>query len=74
MSHLKPVGAAATVLGTPCSLCGADDAAEVLPSTLDKAERGEWSAYACTSGGYGRHGPIVRCRQCGLGRASSARL
>ncbi len=66
MSHLRPAGDEPTTLGTPCSLCGADDAVEVLPSTLGKGEHGEWSAYACTSGGYGRHGPIVRCRQCGL--------
>ncbi len=66
MSHLRPAGDEPTTLGTPCSLCGADDAIEVLPSTLSKGEHGEWSAYACTSGGYGRHGPIVRCRQCGL--------
>jgi len=66
MSHLRSAGEEPTALGIPCSLCGADDAVEVLPSTLSKGEHGEWSAYACTSGGYGRHGPIVRCRQCGL--------
>ena len=51
---------------TLCNLCGADDAVEIIPSTLDEVEKGAWSAYACTSSGYGRHGPIVRCRQCGL--------
>lgn len=66
MSHLRPAGDETTILGTPCSLCGADDAVEVLPSTLGTGEHSEWSAYACTSGGYGRHGPIVRCRQCDL--------
>ena len=62
---------------TRCNLCGADDAVEIIPSTLDpegksespprdRARQGNWSAYACTSGGYGLHGPIVRCRRCGL--------
>jgi SAM-dependent methyltransferase len=49
-----------------CDLCGSDDAVEIIPSTLDGKERGAWNAYACTSSGYGRHGPIVRCRQCDL--------
>lgn len=49
-----------------CSLCGGRDTAPFIPSTLDKVPHGHWSAYACTSSGYGRHGPIVRCRTCGL--------
>ncbi len=49
-----------------CNLCGADDAFVRFPSTLERIEHGNWSAYACTSGGYGRHGPIVQCRHCGL--------
>ena len=51
---------------TLCNLCGADSALEIIPSTLDEVARDTWSTYACTSSGYGRHGPIVRCRQCGL--------
>lgn len=39
---------------------------ELIPSTLDHIKDGNWNAYACTSSGYGRHGPIVRCTQCGL--------
>jgi SAM-dependent methyltransferase len=57
-----PTGPSPTV----CTLCGADDAVEIIPSTLGEVEEGAWSAYACTNSGYGRHGPIVRCRQCGL--------
>jgi 2-polyprenyl-3-methyl-5-hydroxy-6-metoxy-1,4-benzoquinol methylase len=70
VSRLRPVEGADAALviaqGYACNLCGADDAVEVISSTLDKVEQGNWSAYACTSSGYGRHGPIVRCRQCGL--------
>jgi 2-polyprenyl-3-methyl-5-hydroxy-6-metoxy-1,4-benzoquinol methylase len=70
MNSLRPTGgnhaAQAATSGVRCCLCGADDAVEVIASTLNKAEHDDWSAYACTSGGYGRHGPIVRCRQCGL--------
>jgi 2-polyprenyl-3-methyl-5-hydroxy-6-metoxy-1,4-benzoquinol methylase len=49
-----------------CCLCGADTVTEIIPSTLHQIERGNWNAYACTSSGYGRHGPIVRCNHCGL--------
>ncbi len=49
-----------------CSLCGADDYVVRIPSTLGRATAGDWTAYACTSGGYGRHGPIVQCRHCGF--------
>ncbi len=54
------------VVHIPCPLCGADDATEIIPSTLHRVKRGNWNAYACTSSGYGRHGPIVRCNHCGL--------
>ena len=53
-----------------CNLCGSDDTAIRIPSTLSRASRGDWRAYACTSGGYGVHGPIVQCRQCGFVYAS----
>jgi len=49
-----------------CNLCGADDYVVHIPSTLPSAKNSDWSAYACTSGGYGRHGPIVQCRKCGF--------
>lgn len=49
-----------------CNLCGADDGHVRIPSTLNRGKRSEWNAYACTSGGYGHHGPIVQCQQCGL--------
>lgn len=57
----------ADVEHVPCRLCGADDAELLIPSTLGRARRRrDWQAYACTNGGYGRHGPIVRCRRCGF--------
>lgn len=52
-----------------CNLCGADDAKVRYPSTLEEREPGAaegWSAYACTSTGYGRHQTIVQCQRCGL--------
>ncbi len=55
---------------TRCNLCGANDYTLYIPSTLDQkppqAGEGDWRAYACTSGGYGHHGPIVRCEHCGF--------
>ncbi len=49
-----------------CNLCGADDYRVHIPSTLQRHEREDWNAYACTNGGYGYHGPIVACKQCGF--------
>jgi len=49
-----------------CNLCGADDYTEQIASTLAPNKSGDWRVYACTSGGYGRHGPIVKCNQCGF--------
>ena len=49
-----------------CNLCGADDGRVRIPSTLYRGNHSDWSAYTCTSGGYGYHGPIVQCQQCGL--------
>jgi len=49
-----------------CNLCGADDYRVRIPSTLENHSREGWSAYACTNGGYGYHGPIVACRRCGF--------
>jgi 2-polyprenyl-3-methyl-5-hydroxy-6-metoxy-1,4-benzoquinol methylase len=73
MNHLESLtmpavieNAAAHVEHIACSLCGTDDAVEIIPSTLAQVSQGNWSAYACTSSGYGRHGPIVRCQNCGL--------
>lgn len=53
-----------------CNLCGSDDAFIRIPSTLSRDNNSDWSAYACTSGGYGVHGPIVQCRRCGFVYAS----
>ncbi len=53
-----------------CNFCGRDDTTVRYPSTLEERPSEGYSAYACTSGGYGRHGPIVECRHCGLVYAS----
>jgi ubiquinone/menaquinone biosynthesis C-methylase UbiE len=47
-----------------CNLCGADDAAVRYPSTVERD--GDWRAFRCTHGGYGKHPSIVQCRECGL--------
>lgn len=50
-----------------CNLCGADDTIVRYPSTLRRERPArEWDAFACTHNGYGRHGTIVQCRNCGL--------
>ena len=50
-----------------CSLCGADEARVRFPCTIrEPASAENWSAYACTHSGYGRHHTIVECSQCGL--------
>ena len=56
-----------------CNLCGADDYTEHIASTLSPHKSGDWHVYACTSGGYGRHGPIVKCNQCGFVYANPRR-
>ena len=49
-----------------CNLCGADDALIRYPCTIADRSAADWSAYACTHSGYGRHHTIVQCRRCGL--------
>lgn len=50
-----------------CNLCGSDDTILVYPSTIDPAAPAEdYSAFQCTSTGYGKHHAIVKCAQCGL--------
>ncbi len=49
-----------------CNLCGADDVAVLYPSTVTDGHTSDWSAYACTHAGYGRHYTIARCQRCGL--------
>jgi ubiquinone/menaquinone biosynthesis C-methylase UbiE len=49
-----------------CNFCGADDGVVRYPSTIKQGEDGDWRAFRCTHSGYGRHHPIVQCRQCGL--------
>src|SRR5438067_9485451 len=52
----------------PCNLCGSWDAALLYPGTVDlpTADLDPQQVFACTSSHYGRYGPVVRCRQCGL--------
>jgi 2-polyprenyl-3-methyl-5-hydroxy-6-metoxy-1,4-benzoquinol methylase len=52
----------------PCNLCGSWDAAPLYRGTVDltTAPPDPQQVYACTSSHYGRYGPVVRCRQCGL--------
>ena len=61
-----------------CNLCGADSTVVRYPCTIEEHPGGDcrtdwssdqsidWSAYACTHSGYGRHHTIVQCRECGL--------
>ncbi len=49
-----------------CNLCGGDDTTVRYPSTISAETPSDWSAYACTHTGYGRHHTIVQCRRCGL--------
>ena len=50
-----------------CNLCGADDTIVCYPCTIpENPAASEWSAFACTNAGYGRHHTIVQCRRCDL--------
>jgi 2-polyprenyl-3-methyl-5-hydroxy-6-metoxy-1,4-benzoquinol methylase len=61
-----------------CNLCGADNTFVRYSCTIEEQSDGDrsadwsaeqsidWSAYACTHSGYGRHHTIVQCRECGL--------
>ena len=50
-----------------CNLCGSNDSILLYPSTIDPATNiGDYSAFRCTSTGYGKHHAIVKCAQCGL--------
>lgn len=51
----------------PCNLCGSIDSLVRYPATVPYKEvPDDWSAYRCTSAGYGLHHTIVQCKQCGL--------
>jgi 2-polyprenyl-3-methyl-5-hydroxy-6-metoxy-1,4-benzoquinol methylase len=52
----------------PCNLCGSWDAAPLYAGTVDLAaiDLDPQQVFACTSSDYGRYGPVVRCRRCGL--------
>ena len=50
-----------------CNLCGSNDSILLYPSTIDPTNNIEdYSAFRCTSAGYGKHHAIVKCQQCGL--------
>jgi len=49
-----------------CDLCGSDRYKVRFPSTLQDDEKGDLSAFRCTSNGYGQHHTIVECSDCGL--------
>jgi 2-polyprenyl-3-methyl-5-hydroxy-6-metoxy-1,4-benzoquinol methylase len=49
-----------------CNFCGSWDHALLFPATLTDPDKPQVEAYRCTSFGYGKHHPIVRCRDCGL--------
>ncbi len=52
----------------PCNLCGAQDEELLYPGTIDLTSStfDPQAVFACTSSLYGRYGPVVRCRRCGL--------
>ena len=52
----------------PCNLCGSDDSVLLYPSSLPEETEHikNIQALQCTSIGYGVHGPVVRCKNCGL--------
>jgi|SRR5688572_22156599 len=50
-----------------CNLCGSNDSLLLYPSTIDPIYNIEdYSAFQCTTTGYGKHHAIVKCRHCGL--------
>jgi 2-polyprenyl-3-methyl-5-hydroxy-6-metoxy-1,4-benzoquinol methylase len=57
-----------------CNLCGSNDSILLYPSTIDPTNNIEdYSAFRCTSAGYGKHHAIVKCQQCGLVYANPRR-
>jgi 2-polyprenyl-3-methyl-5-hydroxy-6-metoxy-1,4-benzoquinol methylase len=50
-----------------CNLCGGTEYRERYPATIPYGDiPDDWSAYRCTSAGYGLHHTIVQCQQCGF--------
>lgn len=51
-----------------CNLCGSRNSVLLYPSTLPQEQEHvrNVEALRCTNPGYGVHGPIVRCQECGL--------
>jgi 2-polyprenyl-3-methyl-5-hydroxy-6-metoxy-1,4-benzoquinol methylase len=50
-----------------CNLCGTNNSVLLFPSTINYvSSQDDYSAFRCTSTGYGKHDAIVKCRQCGL--------
>ena len=75
----NPIHAALTRLITmmefvPCNVCRSKESILLYPSTIDPATHTEdYSAFRCTSTGYGKHYAIVKCAQCGLVYANPRR-
>lgn len=53
---------------TNCNLCGSNNAVLLYPSTLPTGtdHTHDIEALQCTHLGYGIHGPVVKCQNCGL--------
>ena len=50
-----------------CNLCGSESWRVQFPGTVrGTTDAASWHAFRCTHGGYGIHGTIVRCLDCGL--------
>jgi 2-polyprenyl-3-methyl-5-hydroxy-6-metoxy-1,4-benzoquinol methylase len=62
------IAAPARLERVPCNLCGSWDAAPLYAGTVDltTVHLDPQQVFACTSSHYGRYGPVVRCRGCGL--------
>lgn len=52
------------MVNVSCNLCGSDRWRLLLPATA-AVEKIDVSAFRCTSPGYGSHGQIVQCKECG---------
>lgn len=65
-SLAQPKGASMEYVA--CNLCGSRDNKVLYPSTLPDGLGcgGSVERFRCTSSGYGKHGPIVKCQNCGL--------
>lgn len=49
-----------------CNLCNSDNYEILYESTVKANSQENWQEFCCTNPFYGKHGRIVRCRNCGL--------